>query len=48
MDGLDVGGKRKRGRSKLRWNDRIKGDLKERGWCRVEALEIIQCRGKVA
>jgi hypothetical protein len=31
---LDVGGKRKRGRSKLRWKDKVQEDLREGGWRR--------------
>lgn len=29
---LEIEGKRKRGRSKLRWGDQIEEDLREEGW----------------
>ena len=36
---LEIEGSRRRGRPKMRWKDRIAGDLREKGWKREEALD---------
>ena len=34
IENLEVGGRRKRGRPKLRWRDKVREDLREKGWRR--------------
>lgn len=39
VEDLEIEGSRRRGRPKLRWKDKITGDLREKGWHREEVLD---------
>ncbi|KAI5715080.1 hypothetical protein M8J77_010243 [Diaphorina citri] len=39
IEKLEIRGRRKRGRPKKRWKDKVNEDLREKGWRRGEALD---------
>ena len=39
VEKLEVGGRRRRGRPKTRWRDRVNEDLREKGWRQEDALD---------
>lgn len=47
VEKLNIGGKRKVGRPKLRWRDKVEEDLREKGWRRREALNRGLWRGRI-
>lgn len=47
VETLDINGKRKRGRPKLRWSDKVEEDLREKGWNREDTLDRGLWRGRL-
>jgi hypothetical protein len=39
-----TGGRKTLGRPRRRWDDNIKTDLREVGWCRVDCIDLVQDR----
>ena len=47
IERMSITGKRKRGRPKMRWKDRVNEDMREKGWHRGEALDRLLWRGRI-
>ncbi|KAI5707701.1 hypothetical protein M8J77_008053 [Diaphorina citri] len=47
VESLGIGGKRRRGRPKMRWRDKVEEDLREKGWRKEEALDRRKWRSRI-
>lgn len=44
---LELGRKRKQGRPKLRWKDKVDKDLREKGWNKRRTAQVERAGGKI-
>ncbi|XP_047000687.1 uncharacterized protein LOC124616424 [Schistocerca americana] len=47
VEDIEIEGARRRGRPKMRWKDKISGDLREKGWKKKEAMDRVLWRRRI-